>query len=229
MKRTIMVSVASIGLLASQGALAQSGPAAEKSADQIVCELTGNCGGGAVDKSVTLDKPTERSFSIGPVAAAPTRRPPTSVRAPVAPQQHAVANTRIATSNGHMRNPIVAAPAPAPVRAVASGTSDMRITFATGSFEMTPGARANAAMFAKVLLTRVTDGTVTVEGHTDSQGTRDDNLKLSQERADSVAAFLVAQGVPQSRITAKGYGFDRPLGRSTAAPANRRVQLVLNR
>jgi outer membrane protein OmpA-like peptidoglycan-associated protein len=52
---------------------------------------------------------------------------------------------------------------------------------------------------------------VRVEGHTDSRGNRNRNVRLSQSRAQAVVRYLVAHGVSASRLEANGYGPDRPL------------------
>ncbi|MFL5310572.1 MAG: OmpA family protein [Myxococcales bacterium] len=68
---------------------------------------------------------------------------------------------------------------------------------------------------------------VRVEGHTDNVGSRDHNLKLSQQRADSVKEFLVRQGVLRSRIVSEGFGPTRPIAPNTnraGRAANRRVE-----
>ena len=68
---------------------------------------------------------------------------------------------------------------------------------------------------------------VRVEGHTDNVGSRNHNLKLSQERADSVKEFLVRQGVLRSRIVSEGFGPARPIAPNTnraGRAANRRVE-----
>ena len=49
-----------------------------------------------------------------------------------------------------------------------------------------------------------------ISGHTDNVGTDEINNKLSQERADVVRNYLLTQGVPAERISAKGYGKTRP-------------------
>ena len=51
---------------------------------------------------------------------------------------------------------------------------------------------------------------VVIEGHTDNQGTAEYNQKLSEDRANSVMAYLVDKGVESIRLSAKGFGFDRP-------------------
>ena len=68
---------------------------------------------------------------------------------------------------------------------------------------------------------------ITIEGHTDSQGSDKWNLKLSQARADAVKAYLVARGVDPARLEAVGYGPDRPTATNATAAgreANRRVE-----
>jgi OOP family OmpA-OmpF porin len=52
---------------------------------------------------------------------------------------------------------------------------------------------------------------IELQGHTDSAGPDAYNLKLSQQRADSVRNYLVDQGVPESRLTSKGYGESQPI------------------
>lgn len=73
------------------------------------------------------------------------------------------------------------------------------------------------------------DITVEVQGHTDSEGRDDYNLRLSQERAEAVRQYLTQQGIDGSRMTARGYGETRPIdsNRNAAGRArNRRVEFV---
>lgn len=69
-----------------------------------------------------------------------------------------------------------------------------------------------------------------VTGHTDSTGTHQYNMDLSQRRADSVSGYLAAQGVQSVRLQARGYGPDRPLAgndTSEGRQENRRVEITL--
>ena len=68
---------------------------------------------------------------------------------------------------------------------------------------------------------------VELAGHTDSKGSDAYNKRLSQNRANSVKAYLVSQGVPSTRLTAKGYGESSPVADNTTETGraqNRRVE-----
>ncbi|MBM4246488.1 MAG: OmpA family protein [Deltaproteobacteria bacterium] len=72
---------------------------------------------------------------------------------------------------------------------------------------------------------------VEVRGFTDSVGSKDYNLRLSDRRAATVKNFLVSQGVPASRLTTKGFGMADPVASNDTADGraqNRRVELVPN-
>lgn len=104
---------------------------------------------------------------------------------------------------------------------------DIKMTFELGSAQLTSAARATLDRFAAGLLRVGSFRPFTIEGHTDRSGSRALNAGLSQSRARSVVDYLAGKGVDRSRLTARGYGFDRPLpGRSASDPANRRVEVV---
>lgn len=68
-----------------------------------------------------------------------------------------------------------------------------------------------------------------IGGHTDSDGTADYNLRLSQQRADVVVEQLASMGIDKGRLTAKGYGQTKPLdpkNTAEAKAANRRVEFT---
>jgi hypothetical protein len=72
---------------------------------------------------------------------------------------------------------------------------------------------------------------VQVEGYTDAIGSDEYNLKLSDQRADSVRDYLAAQSVPDANMTAQGYGKTHPVADNETASGraqNRRVQLVVS-
>jgi outer membrane protein OmpA-like peptidoglycan-associated protein len=48
-------------------------------------------------------------------------------------------------------------------------------------------------------------------GHTDSRGNKEENLKLSSERAKAVMTYLINCGIPDNRMTSRGYGSSNPI------------------
>jgi OOP family OmpA-OmpF porin len=70
----------------------------------------------------------------------------------------------------------------------------------------------------------------TLEGHTDTDGSKEANLKLSQARADSVRNYIVNKfGIDGNRITAKGYGSAKPVASNktnSGKAKNRRIEAV---
>ena len=69
-----------------------------------------------------------------------------------------------------------------------------------------------------------------IEGHTDSTGSDELNMRLSKDRAASVMAFLKQQGVAEKRMSAEGYGPKIPVADNATAEGrarNRRVEIIL--
>lgn len=72
---------------------------------------------------------------------------------------------------------------------------------------------------------------VDVSGHTDSTGSDQYNLTLSQQRAQSVASYLVSQGNDARRFYTQGFGESRPVadnGTDAGRAANRRVEIQIS-
>jgi len=69
---------------------------------------------------------------------------------------------------------------------------------------------------------------LSLEGHADERGTREYNLALGQRRSESVANYLIANGVKRSQLSSKSYGEERPLSlgsNDSAWSKNRRVEI----
>ena len=69
-----------------------------------------------------------------------------------------------------------------------------------------------------------------IEGHTDSDGSEEHNLVLSEKRAESVKSYLVFAGIDTARLFSKGYGESIPVAPNTTTTGkaqNRRVELVI--
>lgn len=110
-----------------------------------------------------------------------------------------------------------------------SVTFDSGILFAVNSSELSTAARENLDKFASILK-EYPDTNILVEGHTDSDGAEDYNLKLSERRAQTVVSYCVGLGVAGSRFTTKGYGETQPVASNDTADGkrlNRRVQVAI--
>jgi OOP family OmpA-OmpF porin len=105
------------------------------------------------------------------------------------------------------------------------------IQFPVGQATLSP---ANYTLLSKVqrAIGIFDQPTVTIEGHTDSTGSAEKNKELSQQRAQAVKTYLVAnKTLPEYRIRAAGYGPDRPLAPNTTAEGraiNRRIDVLIN-
>jgi outer membrane protein OmpA-like peptidoglycan-associated protein len=104
------------------------------------------------------------------------------------------------------------------------------VLFDFNKYTLKPGAREKMAKVSGILLA-YPGLKLQLEGHTDSIGTDDYNLQLSQQRADAVRDFLAEQGVPVANITSVGLGKSGPVASNDNAAGrqqNRRVELVVS-
>ena len=103
-------------------------------------------------------------------------------------------------------------------------------TFAVNSSAIRAGLYTELDRVAQVLAT-YPQTTIFVAGHTDSTGSEEYNLQLSQRRADSVKNALIQSGVAAQRISAVGYGEGQPVGDNETEfgrQQNRRVEVRIN-
>lgn len=104
------------------------------------------------------------------------------------------------------------------------------VLFATDKHDVQSSAMPQLNQVGDALVKNSPDSTITVEGHTDSQGAASYNHDLSQQRADAVAAYLVSRGIARDRVTARGIGPDRPVannGTVDGRAQNRRVEIIV--
>lgn len=103
------------------------------------------------------------------------------------------------------------------------------ITFAQSSATIQPAFYQALNSVASTLV-EYPSTAVDIRGHASSEGARDFNQRLSQQRADAVRNYLANQGVQPVRMTAIGMGIDYPVAdNSTEAGRiqNRRVEIIL--
>ena len=103
------------------------------------------------------------------------------------------------------------------------------VFFATNSFELKEESKFELNRIIRFL--KDNPGMkVRFEGHTDSQGSRELNTKLSDSRAKAVCDYLANNGIEPSRMQAKGFGPDRPVADNNTEEGraqNRRTEMVI--
>ncbi len=103
------------------------------------------------------------------------------------------------------------------------------ITFASNSADISSSFYPTLNSLVKVFQEFNRNG-VDIVGHTDSTGSMDLNMRLSQQRATSVASYLTGQGVPGPRISSRGVGPNQPIASNETQAGraqNRRVEINL--
>jgi outer membrane protein OmpA-like peptidoglycan-associated protein len=104
------------------------------------------------------------------------------------------------------------------------------VLFDFNKYTLKPEAREKLAKVSGILLS-YPGLKLQVEGYTDSIGSDEYNQKLSEERAEGVRDYLVAQSVPDDNVTARGFGKDDPVADNSTDQGraqNRRVELVVS-
>jgi outer membrane protein OmpA-like peptidoglycan-associated protein len=119
------------------------------------------------------------------------------------------------------------APAPSPPKLVVITSG---LLFPTNGSNLSDGSKAKLDEVAIVLTKQPESSEVIIQGHTDDRGDKAVNMRLSQERAQSVADYLESKGVPKDRVQTKAMGSDDPVSteKTTSGRAvNRRVDIAV--
>jgi outer membrane protein OmpA-like peptidoglycan-associated protein len=153
--------------------------------------------------------PTSSPTASVPTSSVPTSSVPTS----------SVPTTTAGGSPGEL---------PAALVATMADISSGGIRFELGRAELDAGARSLLDRMAPLLAGR-SDLVLIVRGHTDSSGTAEINAPLSVRRAQVVAEYLVARGVPAAQVQVAGYADAFPVadnGTDQGRQANRRSEVT---
>jgi outer membrane protein OmpA-like peptidoglycan-associated protein len=204
--------------LAVLPASAQTNP----SSDQIIQSLkpSGNLLSGGTrgirmaNPNASEETPQASATGTAPATASTTTPATHPVAHPVAQAAHP---TRTASA--------------APAAAAEAPSVSLSVQFASGSADLTPQARQTLDQLGKALSSSdLAQYRFRIEGHTDTVGPVDLNKTLSQQRADSVAAYLQSKfGVSTNRLQTIGMGEDGllvPTPPNTPNEKNRRVNVV---
>ena len=249
---TVRMIFAAGVLLASISALAQvpaqSAPGTDQTTEDLVCQLSDKCADAAASPADQVQAaatgPADRAaprvsatrgFKIARKVDAPAAAAPSGYTATRPAPSGGKAPSRVAYDSGKKASAPVAgksrAMTSANAKVMPKGRADLRVTFVTGSAELTESGQREAQKFAAALSSPLLQGMrFTIEGHTDAVGSRAANQDLSRRRSAAVVDYLVGKGVDRARFDTVGYGSDRPLdGISPAAALNRRVEVVRNK
>jgi len=104
------------------------------------------------------------------------------------------------------------------------------VLFDFNKYTLRPAAREKLAKISGIILSHP-GLRLEVDGYTDSVGSEDYNLKLSDRRAEGVKDYLLGEGIAPDNVTAKGFGKDNPVASNDTAAGrqkNRRVEMVVS-
>ncbi|CAM2773722.1 OmpA family protein [Moritella viscosa] len=103
------------------------------------------------------------------------------------------------------------------------------IGFKTAGYNLSGDIHSSLNSVAKIL-NEYPKSSLRIVGHTDSIGSAESNLTLSEERAESVSEYLNKRGIKSGRLSTRGYGERRPIASNMTKDgraANRRVEITI--
>ncbi|MFY7811271.1 MAG: OmpA family protein [Flavobacterium sp.] len=103
------------------------------------------------------------------------------------------------------------------------------IYFDTGKSILKP-ASTETLNAVKTIMSEYKYNNFSIEGHTDNKGKADKNLALSKARANVVKDWLIANGIDASRLSAEGFGSEKPVADNKTAKGrteNRRTEIIV--
>lgn len=230
---TVKLMIVAGALLASTSALAQPAPGTEQTSQDLVCQLSDACAE-AAEEEVATEQSAETPAAPSGARVSATRGFKIANKVTAKPAQASTAaTTKPKAGATASKTKTAAAPgkgskAASSLKAAGTGRADLRVSFVTGSAELTEYGQREAQKFAEALKSPLLGGMrFRIEGHTDAVGNRDYNLDLSRRRAQAVVDYLAGKGADRGRFDVVGYGFDKPLpGTAPSSAANRRVEVV---
>lgn len=103
------------------------------------------------------------------------------------------------------------------------------VLFASNKSELLPAAQSRLNQVADALM-KNKERKLTIDGHSDSQGSSSYNQMLSLQRADAVRSYIISRGYRADLIQTQGIGEDRPVADNSSAEGranNRRVEIIV--
>ena len=120
-------------------------------------------------------------------------------------------------------------PPPPPVEVKADKIElNEKVNFEFAKAELLPASKTLLDQVVKILEEHPEIEKVRIEGHTDNEASDGYNMKLSNNRAKAVRAYLISKGINGKRMEAKGFGEEKPVadnGTPEGREQNRRVEI----
>ncbi|SQD79835.1 OmpA family protein [Moritella yayanosii] len=115
------------------------------------------------------------------------------------------------------------------------GENELQLIMAKGIGFQTAGYNLSGNIYSSLnsvakILNEYPKSSLRIVGHTDSVGSAQSNLTLSEERAESVSEYLNKRGIKSGRLSTRGYGERRPIASNetkSGRAANRRVEISI--
>ena len=110
------------------------------------------------------------------------------------------------------------------------GSAAQNISFGATNAKLTTKSNASLNQVVAIMKENPTLK-LKIEGHTDNAGNDEANMKLSEDRAAAVKAYLVSKGISEDRITSEGFGETMPIADNTTSAGrikNRRVEIKID-
>lgn len=122
-----------------------------------------------------------------------------------------------------------ATPAATQQRKLREALAASSVEFESASARLTAKGKALLDELA-VIIQEHTDTQIEVQGHTDGRGSPEKNLRLSEARAAATVEYLAGKGIAAKRLSARGYGQNRPIADNASEDGrrqNRRIDFVV--
>ena len=175
--------------------------------------------GGKADKSASDEKTSDANKSLGKSSSKDTSAKSEKLKKQIAEHQ-----AKVAEKENKSAAPISVDNTEAGIR-----LTIQNLQFKADSADLLPGEEKRLDQIAEIL--RLAEGAqFLIEGHTASTGYEAGEMKLSKERADSIAAALTARGISSERFICKGSGGKKPIASNDTAEGkalNRRVEITI--
>jgi len=167
----------------------------------------------------------ERAIALAKAATCPTWLGRRTCAVSVVGDFTNIATPLVGAASAPVAKPVPIAALQACERSLASLLAGEQIEFANASATISAKSATLLDQLAKEA--RACPGNIRIEGHTDSVGRPNFNLRLSDDRAAAVRAALIERGVPADRLQSEGFGATRPLADNHTAEGrakNRRIE-----